>query len=133
MITRLLRFTPFFLFAGLAAAAEPFVPPTPAAAAAAGLLPPDKVIVGKKHALLDRWTRAFGLTEEQRLWIEPQLHAEEALTKPVLGYKALSDDDRQQILLIIKIAARKQIRILLTPSQQKLMDADIAQTKENGR
>lgn len=129
MLRRILILAPLVLSAGLAVGAETFTPPTPEAAAAAGLLPPDQVIVGKKHSLLDRWTKAFGLTEEQRRWIEPQLHAEESLTKPVLGYKALSDDDRHQILLIIKVAARKQIRMLLTPSQQKLMDAEIAETK----
>ena len=106
-----------------------FVPPIPEAAAAAGLLPPDKEIVGKKHSLLDRWTKAFGLTEEQRLWIEPQLHAEEGLTKPVLAYKALNNDERKKILLIIKLAARRQIRTLLTPGQQVLMDKEIESTK----
>jgi hypothetical protein len=115
------------------AAADAFVPPTPEAAAAAGLLPPDKVIVGKKHSLLDRWTKAFGLSDEQRLWIEPQLHAEEGLSKPVLAYKALTDDERQQILLIMKLAARRQVMVLLTPAQQKLMQEEIATTKANGR
>jgi len=110
-----------------------FVPPTQAQADAAGLLPPDKVIVGKKHSLLDRWTKAFGLSEEQRLWIEPQLHAEEGLSKPVLGYKALTESERKQILLIMKLAARRQIRTLLTPDQQKLMDSEIQSTKSAGR
>jgi hypothetical protein len=111
------------------AAASAFVPPTPEAAAAAGLLPPDKAMDGKKHALLDRWTKAWGLTEEQRLWIEPQLHAEEGLSKPVLNYKALNQDERRQILQIMKLAARRQIRTLLTPEQQKLMDQEIESTK----
>jgi hypothetical protein len=114
-------------------AGEIFVPPTPEAAAAAGLLPPDKVIVGSHHRLLDRWTKAFGLTEEQRLWIEPQLHAEESLTKPVLGYKALNKEERRRILEIIKLAARRQVRILLTPGQQKLMDKEIAATESGAK
>jgi len=111
------------------AATSVFVPPTPEEAAAAGLLAPDKAMDGKRHALLDRWTKAWGLTEEQRLWIEPQLHAEEGLSKPVLGYKALTSDERKQILLIMKLAARRQIRTLLTPEQQKLMDQEIESTK----
>jgi hypothetical protein len=112
-----------------AGASDTFVPPTADAASAAGLLPPDKEMRPGHHKLLDRWTRAWGLTDEQRLWIEPQLHAEESLTKPVLGYKALNEEERKQILGIIKIAARRQIRILLTPRQQKLMDEEIASTE----
>ncbi len=112
-----------------APAGDTFIPPTRDAAATAGLLPPDQVIVGAHHRLLDRWTKSFGLTEEQRLWIEPQLHAEESLTKPVLGYKALNKEERGQILMIIKLAARRQIRMLLIPRQQKLLDQEIAATE----
>jgi hypothetical protein len=97
-----------------------------------GLLPADTVLPGGHHSLLERWTKQFGLSMEQELWIEPQLHAEESLTKPVLGYRALSADERKQILLIIKLAARRQIRTLLTPAQQKLMDAEIDSTQETG-
>lgn len=102
----------------------------PANPSAYGLLPPDPVLPGGHHKLLERWTKMFSLSPEQQLWIEPQLHAEEALTKPVLGYKALSTDERSQILLIIKLAARRQISVLLTPEQQKLMDKEIESTKE---
>ena len=115
------------------AASNGFAPPTPEAAAAAGLLPPDVKMDGKKHSLLNRWTKAMGLSEEQRLWIEPQLHAEEGLSKPVLAYKALTDDERQQILLIMKLAARRQVMVLLTPEQKKLMLQEIETTKANGR
>jgi len=110
-----------------APATEAWTPP--ADPAAYGLLPADPVLPGGHHKLLERWTKAFGLSPEQQRWIEPQLHAEEALTKPVLGYKALNEDERKQILLTIKLAARRQIRVLLTPEQQKLMDQEIESTK----
>lgn len=109
-----------------------FVPPTPEQMQAAGLLPKDEVMPPGHHKLLDRWTKAWGLSDEQRLWIEPQLHAEESVTKPILSYKALSREDRKRILDIIKVAARNQVRILLTPHQRKLMDAEIKETENGG-
>lgn len=111
---------------------DTFVPPTADQAAAAGLLPPDSTMPPGHHKLLDRWTEAWGLSPEQRLWIEPQLHAEESVTKPILKYKALTRDERKQILDIIKVAARNQIRILLTPRQQKLLDAEMKSDQEGG-
>jgi hypothetical protein len=101
----------------------------PAAPLPNGLLPPDTELPPGHHRLLERWTAQFGLSLQQELWIEPQLHAEESLTKPVLGYKALTADEQKQILLIIKLAARRQIRTLLTPDQQVKMDAEIDSTK----
>jgi hypothetical protein len=106
-----------------------WVPPTPAVAAAAGLLPPDAVLPPGHHNVLEGMAAKFGLTPEQELWIEPQLHAEESVTKPILHYKALGSQDQQRILLIIKVAARLQIRTLLTPSQQLLMDKEIESVK----
>ena len=98
-----------------------------------GLLPPDAAVPPGHHRLLERWTAQFGLSLEQQLWIEPQLHAEESLTKPVLGYKALTAEEQKQILLIIKLAARRQIRTLLTPEQQVKMDAEIDSTKSGSK
>jgi hypothetical protein len=112
-------------------AAAGWVPP--AAPLPNGLLPPDTAVPPGHHRLLERWTAQFGLSLEQELWIEPQLHAEESLTKPVLGYKALTADEQKQILQIIKLAARRQIRTLLTPGQQVKMDAEIDSTKAAGK
>jgi hypothetical protein len=117
--------------AAAAADAPAWVPPS--APLPNGLLPADTAIPPGHHRLLERWTAQFGLSLEQELWIEPQLHAEESLTKPVLGYKALTADEQKQILLIIKLAARRQIRTLLTPAQQVKMDAEIDTTKAGGK
>ncbi|MEO7145444.1 MAG: hypothetical protein ABI165_18260 [Bryobacteraceae bacterium] len=67
-------------------------------------------------------TAQFGLTGEQELKIEPLLHGEESVTKPLLKFTSLSQEERQRIML----AVRRQIRGLLTEGQQKGMDAEVA-------
>src|SRR5258708_26824370 len=74
-----------------------------------------------KHSNLERMAATFGLTCEQQLKIEPLLHAEESVTKPLLRCTSLSSDEQQGIMLKIKLVARRQIRTQLTPDQQKLL------------
>jgi len=78
------------------------------------------------HKLLETMTKDFGLTYDQELEIEPLLHDEESVSKPILGFAPLTFDEKQQMLLVIKHAARRQIRPLLTPDQQKKLDAEDA-------
>jgi len=77
-----------------------------------------------RHALMERLTQHLNLTMDQELEIEPILHAEESVTKPLLKYSALTPDEQQGIMTTIKLAARRQIRPLLTPEQQKGMDQE---------
>src|SRR5207248_2052943 len=91
-----------------------------------------------KHSLLERFTEAFGLTCEQQLKIEPLLHAEETVSKPLLAFAAFSPEEQRAIMLKIKLAARRQVKTLLTPDQQKKMDEEIASvaatdTKSSGK
>jgi len=85
-----------------------------------------------KHSLLERFTADFGLTCEQQLKIEPLLHAEESVSKPLLAFAAFSAEERQGVMLQIKLAARRQIRTLLTPDQQKKMDGEIESVAKSG-
>jgi hypothetical protein len=78
-----------------------------------------------KHNLLERMTAQFGLTCEQQLKIEPLLHDEESVTKPLLKFASLSQEEKQGIMLTIKLAARRQIRSELTAEQQKGMDQEV--------
>jgi hypothetical protein len=78
------------------------------------------------HRLLETMTKSFGLTYDQELEIEPLLHDEESVSKPVLGFAPFTYDEKQQMLLIVKHAARRQIRPLLTPEQQVKADAEDA-------
>jgi hypothetical protein len=78
-----------------------------------------------KHSLLERFTEQFTLTCEQQLKIEPLLHAEESVSKPLLAFAAFTPEEQQGVMLKVKVAARRQIRGLLTPDQQKLMDSEI--------
>src|SRR5690349_3824163 len=78
-----------------------------------------------KHSLLERFTAQFNLTCAQQLKIEPLLHAEESVSKPLLAFSAFSPEQRNDVMLKIKVAARRQIRGELTPEQQKLMDGEI--------
>jgi hypothetical protein len=84
-------------------------------------------IVGK-HALLEKMTTDFGLTCKQEDIIEPLLHDEESVTKPLLAFTAFTPDERQAVMLKIKLAARVQIRPYLTPEQQVKSDAEAAAT-----
>jgi hypothetical protein len=85
-----------------------------------------KVLPPGNHKLLETMTQDFGLTYDQELEIEPLLHDEESVSKPILGFAPLTPDEKQQMLLVIKHAARRQIRPLLTPDQQKKLDAEDA-------
>src|SRR5258708_25463536 len=73
---------------------------------------------GGKHARLERFTAEFELTCGQQLQVEPLLHAEEAVSKPLLAFVAFTPDAQQAMMVKIKLAARRQIRGLLTPEQQ---------------
>jgi hypothetical protein len=84
-------------------------------------------IVGH-HALLEKMTDAFGLTCKQEDIIEPLLHDEESVTKPLLAFQAFTPEERQSVMLKIKLAARVQIRPYLTPEQQVKSDAEAAAT-----
>jgi hypothetical protein len=84
-------------------------------------------IVGK-HALLEKMTESFGLTCKQEDIIEPLLHDEESVTKPLLAFTTFTPEERQSVMLKIKLAARAQIRPHLTPEQQTKSDAEAAAT-----
>ena len=87
-------------------------------------------IVGK-HMLLEKMTDAFGLTCKQEDVIEPMLHDEESVTKPLLAFPAFTADERQGMMIKIKLAARVQIRPYLTPEQQAKSDAEAAATAQS--
>ena len=70
-------------------------------------------------------TVAFSLTCDQEQKIEPLLHSEESVSKPLLRFAAFSPEEKDTMMLKIKLAARRQIRPLLTPEQQKKMDVEI--------
>jgi Spy/CpxP family protein refolding chaperone len=78
------------------------------------------------HRLLETMTKSFDLTMDQQLEIEPILHDEESVTKPILGFAPLTQEEKQAMLLTIKHAARRQIRPLLTPEQQQKLDKEDA-------
>jgi Spy/CpxP family protein refolding chaperone len=84
------------------------------------------------HALLERMTAAFGLSCEQKDQLEPYLHDEESVSKPLLSYGAFTPEEKAAFMLKIKIAARNQIKPLLTPEQQKKMDDDIESVSKGG-
>jgi len=70
-------------------------------------------------------TAAFDLTCEQEVKIEPLLHDEESVSKPLLRFAAFSSEEKDAVMLRIKLAARRQIRPLLTAEQKKKMDDEI--------
>lgn len=112
----------------------PLLAQTPAAASAATPATTPKIdnpncpeIVGK-HALLEKMTADFGLTCKQEDIIEPLLHDEESVTKPLLAFEAFSPEERQTVMLKIKLAARAQVRPYLTLDQQVKSDAEAAAT-----
>jgi hypothetical protein len=113
------------LFAAAVIPAVSQTAPAPAATPCAGL-------PGGKHALLERFTAEFDLTCEQQLKVEPLLHAEESVSKPLLAFAALTPEEQQAVMLKIKLAARRQVRGLLTPDQQKKMDGEIETTAKGG-
>jgi hypothetical protein len=88
-------------------------------------------IVGK-HLLLEKMTEDYGLTCAQEDKIEPLLHDEESVSKPLLGYEAFTPDEKAAMMLKVKLAARVQIRPLLTPDQQKKSDTEAASLEASG-
>jgi hypothetical protein len=86
-----------------------------------------------RHAQLERMTAAMNLTCEQQLKIEPLLHDEESVTKPLLRFSSFSDDQRAEVMTKIKMVARRQIKSQLTPEQQKWMDQDIENVSKAGK
>lgn len=77
------------------------------------------------HKLLETMTTQYGLTHDQQLEIEPLLHDEESVTKPILGFAPLTVDERNAMMLTVKMAARRQIRPVLNAEQQAKFDEDV--------
>lgn len=96
-----------------------------AAAYAQQAAPPCAGLPPGKHALLERLTAQLTLTCDQQLKIEPLLHDEESVTKPLLKFSSFSKEQQQEVMQTIKLAARRQVRTLLTAEQQKGMDAEV--------
>jgi hypothetical protein len=84
------------------------------------------------HALLERMSAAFELTCDQELKLEPLLHDEESVSKPLIRFQAFTPDEKKDVMLKVKVAARKQIRPLLTPAQQTKMDQEIDTVSKGG-
>ncbi len=84
------------------------------------------------HALLERMSAAFQLTCDQELKLEPLLHDEESVSKPLLRFQAFTPEQKKDVMLQVKVAARKQIRPLLTPAQQAKMDQEIDTVAKGG-
>jgi hypothetical protein len=88
-------------------------------------------IVGK-HLLLEKMTADYGLTCAQEDKIEPLLHDEESVSKPLLAYDAFTPEEKQVVMLKVKLAARAQIRPLLTTDQLKKSDEEAASVAASG-
>jgi hypothetical protein len=124
---------PIFVLCGLACALiyaplsaqdnpqSPATPPTPAQCGIPG-----------HHALLERMTEAFHLTCEQELKLEPLLHDEESVSKPLIAFAAFTPDEKKTVMQEVKVAARKQILPLLTPDQQVKMNQEIDTVSKGG-
>jgi hypothetical protein len=94
--------------------------------------PPCAGLPPGRHALLERMTAQFGLTCEQELKIEPLLHDEESVTKPLLKFTSFTREQQQEVMLTIKLAARRQVRQFLTAEQQKGMDSEVESVSKGG-
>lgn len=79
-----------------------------------------------QHPLLETLTRELSLTCEQEVRILPQVHDEEAVSKPLLAYPAFTPEERQAMLLQVEIAVRTRVRQFVSPEQQKKIDAETA-------
>jgi hypothetical protein len=84
------------------------------------------------HALLERMTAAFNLTCDQELKIEPLLHEEESVSKPLEAFPAFSTDEKKAVMQELKVAARKRILMELTPDQQTKMNQEIDTVSKGG-
>jgi Spy/CpxP family protein refolding chaperone len=115
---------------GLCPAARLMAQETPASASA----PPTPAQCGipGHHALLERMSAAFELTCEQEQKLEPLLHDEESVSKPLLRFQAFTQEEKKAVMLQVKVAARKQIRPMLTPPQQAKMDQEIDAVSKGG-
>src|SRR5207248_2886360 len=86
---------------------------------------------GGRHMKLERMTELFGLTCEQELKIEPLLHNEESVSKPLLRFAAFSPEEKEAMMLQVKTAARKNPGSQLSAEQVAKLDADIRQLSAN--
>jgi hypothetical protein len=84
------------------------------------------------HALLERMSAAFELACDQELKLEPLLHDEESVSKPLLRFQAFTPEEKKAVMLQVKLAARRQIRPLLAPAQQAKMDQEIETVSKGG-
>ena len=103
------------------------------AAGAAAQAPKCEGLPPGRHAQLERMSAAMNLTCDQQLKIEPLLHDEESVTKPLLRFASFSDEQRSEVMTKIKMVARRQIKSQLTPDQQKWMDQDIENVAKAGK
>lgn len=85
------------------------------------------------HALLERLTRALRLSYRQELLIEPRLHAEEAVSQPLLRFSAFTPTQKKAVMLKLKLAARRNLLPLLTVRQRRLLQHDIAELARTGK
>jgi hypothetical protein len=83
------------------------------------------------HPLLEKLTLELRLSCQQEVRILPLMHDEEAVSKPLLVYAALTPEERAGMLLQVELAARSKVRPFLLPEQQAKSDADAA--SEAGR
>lgn len=84
------------------------------------------------HALLERMSEAFDLDCDQERKLEPLLHDEESVSKPLINFRAFTPEEKKDVMREVKIAARKQILPLLTPEQQTKMEAEIDTVSKGG-
>ena len=78
------------------------------------------------HPLLDKMASDYGLSCTQEDKIQPLLHGEEAVLTPLFAYGAFTPEEKQAMMAQVVIAWRVPIRPVLTPSQQKKSDKEIA-------
>lgn len=103
-----------------------------AASAASGPPTPAQCGIPGHHALLERMTEAFVLDCPQELKLEPLLHDEESVSKPLINFAAFTPDEKKAVMQEVKVAARKQILPLLTPVQQAKMNSEIDTVAKGG-
>lgn len=123
-----------FRIAFIAAAALACAPALIAAqdAPAAHAPTPAECGIPGHHALLERMTEAFQLNCDQEKKIEPLLHDEESVSKPLIAFQAFSPEEKKDVMQQVKLAARKQILPLLNAQQQAKMDQEINTVSKGG-
>jgi hypothetical protein len=106
----------------------------PSRAQAAASAPPTPAECGitGHHALLERMTDAFVLNCDQERKLEPLLHDEESVSKPLLRFQAFTPQEKKEVMQEVKVAARRSILPLLTPAQQGKMRSDIEDVSHGG-